>query len=199
MQSVKLGLSSEELRMVTDPSVILTKNAIIAKVYDMFGMVAEIQRQLPLPDEALHIAPKISRGENYKGLPYVMLDYPRLFTSGHVLAIRTHFWWGNYFSVVLHLKGQYKERYISTLLDHYEKFCDDGYQFCAVQDEWEHELAGPWYKAVSTMTFREFENALRQMPFVKLAKKFPLEDWDDMQESLGKEYTKLNGLLMLVP
>ena len=55
-------------------------------------------------------SPKISKGENYRGLPYVMLDYPRLFGREEVLAIRTFFWWGHGFSVTLHLKGGYRER-----------------------------------------------------------------------------------------
>src|SRR6187549_876336 len=107
MQKVKLVLSEEELRIVSDPGIILTKNAIITKVYDLFGILAGEQIQFQYPGEAGAIPPKISRGENYKGLPYVVLDYPRLFTSEHVFAIRTHFWWGNYFSVTLHLKGQF--------------------------------------------------------------------------------------------
>ena len=32
-----------------------------------------------LPGDIAAIAPKIARGENYLGLPYVMLDYPRYF------------------------------------------------------------------------------------------------------------------------
>lgn len=199
MQSVKLGLSAEELRMVTDPSVILTKNAIIAKVYDMFGVIAEKQQAMQFPQDALTVSPKISRGENYKGLPYVMLDYPRLFTSAHVLAIRTHFWWGNYFSVTLHLKGLYKDRYVPALLNYYPEFCNEEYFLCSGQDEWEHELAPPSFTAVSDLSFQMFENLVREMPFVKLARQFPLEDWDKMHESIGRAQLELSRILMLVP
>ena len=41
-----------------------------------------------LPAEMLFHSPKISKGENYKGLPYVMLDYPRCFGKTDIFAIR---------------------------------------------------------------------------------------------------------------
>jgi len=41
MQNAKLGLSEQELSLLMDPAVILTKIAIIATVYDLFGIVYE--------------------------------------------------------------------------------------------------------------------------------------------------------------
>ena len=49
--------------------------------------------------------PKIAKGENYLQLPYVLLDYPRCFDKENIFAIRTMFWWGNFFSITLHLSG----------------------------------------------------------------------------------------------
>ena len=72
-----------------------------------------------LPAEVAEISPKISKGENYNGLPYVMFDYPRFFTKENVFAVRTFFWWANYFSVTLHLKGEYKEMFAETIFKKY--------------------------------------------------------------------------------
>jgi len=81
MANVKL--SDAEMKLVTDASFILTKNHIINKVYHLFGELSTIfetiAKQQHLPEDILQVSPKISRGENYESLPWVMLDYPRYF------------------------------------------------------------------------------------------------------------------------
>src|SRR5580693_8742254 len=113
MNSAKIHLSADELLLVKNGEWILTKNLIIGKVYALFGTLAEhLQNQIngsDLPGQIGIISAKISKGENYNGLPYVMLDCPRLFTQQNVFSIRTFFWWGNYFSVTLHLKGEFQQ------------------------------------------------------------------------------------------
>src|SRR5580700_4684754 len=103
MDEAKIRLSVEELELVENAEWILTKNRIIDKVQNLFGILAVKMKTeletISLPDEPLQTNPKISKGENYNGLPYVILDYPRLFSKENVFAIRTMFWWGNYFSV----------------------------------------------------------------------------------------------------
>ncbi|HEY6901247.1 MAG TPA: hypothetical protein VI233_11410, partial [Puia sp.] len=126
MNVAKLQLSSEETRLVMDSGVILTKNSIIKKTVGLFAGLADEYRTAWAPGHAGEAgeagvpgaqgaSPKISKGENYKGLPYVMLDYPRLFGREDVLAIRTFFWWGHGFSVTLHLKGEYRQQYLPVL------------------------------------------------------------------------------------
>ena len=94
-EQANVSLSAVELQLVTDPGWILTKNGIIQKVYDLFGSLSAsyvaLAKELAVPEELLLMPPKISRGEQYKGLPYVMLDYPRCFGKEDVLAVRTFF------------------------------------------------------------------------------------------------------------
>ena len=81
-EKAKVSLSAFEYQLVTDESFILTKNTIIQKVYTLFGNLSDDYHALLLriPDSP---SPKISKGENYKGLPYVMLDHPRIFSQDH--------------------------------------------------------------------------------------------------------------------
>ena len=49
MDDAKIGLSEEELTLATDPRVILTKNAVIDKVYQLFGRLSvEMQERIRL-------------------------------------------------------------------------------------------------------------------------------------------------------
>ena len=117
MDTSKIQLSAEEMQLVSNSAWILTKHRIIEKVYRLFGdCAAEMQvylaeRKALLPGEVFRLPPKISKGEQYEALPYVVLDYPRFFTAEEVFAVRSFFWWGHYFSITLHLKGKFQQQY----------------------------------------------------------------------------------------
>jgi hypothetical protein len=198
MDVAKLALSEEELRLVMDPGIILTKNAIIAKVYDLFGELAEQMREeLVLPAEAAAISPKISRGESYQGLPYVMLDYPRYFTADHVLAIRTFFWWGNFFSVNLHLKGRYQELYKPGLLRHFDQLASGQYAIAVSENEWQHHTGSEEFRQLINMDEKDFAAFLDSHPFVKLSASFSLDQWQNMDVLLQgsrRELCRIVGL-----
>src|SRR5688572_30593643 len=110
MQSpAKIQLSTLELELVNNTEWILTKNGIIEKVKKLLHDIQMAQHEVliaaqdQLPAEVLMPSPKISRGENYKGLPYLILDNPRFFDKQDIFAIRTMFWWGHFFSITLHV------------------------------------------------------------------------------------------------
>ena len=81
----KIMLSEQEQQIVNDTQWILTKQAIIQKVYYLFNEQVPVITALfsgTNPEHTgklLSAVPKISKGENYNGLPYVILDYPSLF------------------------------------------------------------------------------------------------------------------------
>ena len=109
----KITLSDKELSLVTNADWILTKQIVIEKVYRMFsGSIPSLQslmmqEQVKLPPEARSSIPKIYKGENYLQLPYVMFDYPRSFNKENIFALRTMFWWANFFSITLHISGDH--------------------------------------------------------------------------------------------
>src|ERR1700754_2966749 len=144
MKAANLQLSPEEIRLVTEPGWILTKNSIIKKVVGLFAGLSEEYRAI-LSSEP---SPKISKGENYQGLPYVMLDYPRLFCRENVLAIRTFFWWGHSFSVTVHLKGTYREQYLPALQQRWGELAAAGFHVGISEDEWRHEHIPETYRPI---------------------------------------------------
>jgi len=144
MKDANLQLSPEEMRLVMQPDWILTKNSIIRKVVGLFAVLSEEYRGLLESP----VSPKISKGENYQGLPYVMLDYPRLFGREDVLAIRTFFWWGHAFSVTLHLKGEWMRRYLPVLRDRWQQLAAAGFCIGVSDDEWRHEHVEENYRPI---------------------------------------------------
>ncbi len=196
----KIGLSAEELRLVTDPSFILTKNAIIEKVFDMFGELTLRMQQAVKPfsyewNEVLEISPKISRGENYLGLPFVILDYPRYFRPHDIFAIRTMFWWGNFMSITVHLKGNYREHYHQRIIEEFPNLCEQGFYTAVGMDEWEHHFGEDNYIPVSLIEPDEWLELYDARNFTKLAVKFPLEEWNKLPERLIAGYISILDVL----
>src|SRR5688500_11464948 len=145
IESAKIQFSAEEMELLKNCDWILTKNRIIEKLSAGLEQLAvkvrnELLAYYPLISEQLLAAGyKVSRGEKYQGLPYLMLDFPRIFGKEDVLAIRVLFWWGKFFSITLHTKGKYAVR-IAKLLDA-AKHDDDELLVSFSGDEWNHDLA----------------------------------------------------------
>jgi hypothetical protein len=191
----KVQLSAEEMRLVRDPAWILTKNSVIQKVVGMFAGLSEAIRaggahRVAPPRRAPSSGgtqpttePKISRGENYKGLPWVMLDYPRVFGREDVYAIRLFFLWGYAFSVTLHLKGVYKERFLPAIRARWAELAAAGFEVSIADDEWVHEHTAETYGPLADIGGR---------PWLKLSARVGLEHWDEAPERLSA----LHHLLM---
>lgn len=183
MSEAKIKLSEDELLLVQNAGVILTKNAIIQKTIGLFSMVAEdMQTELekePLPVAIRVTPPKISRGENYKGLPYVMLDYPRVFTRENIFAVRTMFWWGNYFSMTLHLKGAYKEMFSGSIKRNIPYLAEKSFGICISSEQWQHELEEGNYIPLLRITENQLHGIIENKQFLKLSAKAGFPQWND--------------------
>lgn len=188
--STKIQLSAEELSLVQNAGWLLTKNTIIGKVFDLFGDIAhEVRDKLTAAEGRFHEgvltpSPKISKGENYKGLPWVMLDYPRFFNRNDTLAVRTMFWWGHFFSVTLHLKGQYKKQYQQHLLHNLPLLAERGFYICISDDEWRHEFEEDNYTPLSQLHVTAVEKIMINNNFCKLSAKISLPQWNQSKELL---------------
>ena len=190
--SAKIQLSEEELNLVQNAQWLLTKNTIIGKVYELFGELAHEWRNrlngqpapVKLQATLLQPGPKISKGENYNGLPWVMLDYPRVFGKEDVFAVRTMFWWGHFLSVTLHLKGTYKQQYSTLLLNNLPLLAQHDFYLCISEDEWRHEFAEDNYLLLSQLSSGEVEKIWQASDFCKLSAKISLRQWNQSKDLL---------------
>jgi hypothetical protein len=150
-----------------------------------------------LPAKILGSSPKISKGENYQGLPYLILDYPRLFEHENIFAVRTMFWWGHFFSVTLHLSGIYKKEAEENLIASYGAMKEKGYYCYINEDQWKHHFEGDNYIFLSGMSKEDFEKSVRRKSFFKIANKISLQQWDDAEEILLRFFREIIEMLVL--
>ncbi len=182
-------LDGYELGLVQNAGMLYAKNNIIKKVVDLFSQLSEEYKKCAenfFPSEYLEHGPKISKGEKYLDLPYVILDYPRIFTKENKFAVRTLFWWGHSFSIHLHLAGVYKTLFEKTIASEINKGIFNGWYIGVNQDEWQHHFSDDNYVLLNNIG--QFKHSL---PFIKLAKKIPLNEWNNIHEFFLENFCQI--------
>lgn len=113
MKGSKLVFSAGETVFLENREWILTKHRLMRRIGEAFGEIAAQLQQSWQPVQAimpelLAAGPKISTGERYDDMPWIMLDFPRKLTGDNgFFALRTFFWWGHYFSIQWIVSGSY--------------------------------------------------------------------------------------------
>ena len=194
MQQTKIQFLPAEMELVSSPDIILTKNGILQKIKSFLEEVQIKQQEIlqqyssQMPGEVLKVSPKISRGENYKGLPWLVLDNPRHFEHNNIFAIRTMFWWGNFFSITLHLSGRHKKNLLEKISAHRSLLAENNFYIYTGKKEWEHDFAPESYKKISSLNSNEFMNSLLENAFLKLAVKFQMDELNVIEDELYRNY-----------
>jgi len=182
--SKTLAFSSQEMTILSDKDFLLTKKVALEKIMRLLGNLALNLQQLPIhqgfqfPEGADTQLGKISKGENYKGLPYMVLDFPKLFHKKDIFTYRSMFWWGNHFSFALHLGGVYALQYQEIILQNLEKLQQNEVFFCVNDTPWEYDFEAENYCNIADLDKTQIEEHIAANGFIKLSRSLPLQDWE---------------------
>lgn len=198
MSLTKIHLSQEELRLVNDKQWILTKNNIIKKIMHLLSDLEQVQKDIldrstSIPAEVRKVSSKISKGENYKGLPWLVLDHPRWFEQDNYFAIRTMFWWGTFFSTTLQISGRYKSEFGQKLLERLKKD-ETGFMLCINDDPWHHHFERDNFIALEEID-KELWKIISSRSFIKIGKTIAIGDPVETIRLLSEDYAALVKLL----
>ncbi len=179
-----MHLTEKELLILQDTDFLLTKAAALKKIS---GLLEETREELKrcvensnfsFPDGTELLNGKISRGENYRTLPYIVLDYPTLFSKNSVFAYRTMFWWGNFFSATLHIEGVALDNYKNTITLNLNRLLKKDIYIGVGDTPWQYHYEEANYVLLSN-AHRDF---ITNSKFLKLSKKIELKKWNDVSE-----------------
>jgi hypothetical protein len=149
-------------------------------------------------DEAITLnSPKISRGENYLGFPWMILDYPRLFSKSSVFAIRTLCWYGNSMSITFHLSGMSLEKYKVLILKNLSKLKGQSYWISKGAEEWDHSITNENYLKLDDF-IDENNRVLKTNYFdkyLKISKQISFNEWKEIPRIHYETTTNLLSLL----
>lgn len=175
--------TDEELEILKDNRFLMVKNELSQKVIAYLSDIEralhqEINKSIFVFQQGTFIkAGKISKGEQYQGLPYFILDYPRLFTQKEVFSFRTMLWWGHHFSCTLHLSGPLlennKEKICVAILERNDLF------FCVNSSPWEYHYQKNNYLNINELTKEDLLHQINKNGFIKLSNYIPVDLWSE--------------------
>lgn len=197
------SLTAEEQALVVNAEWLYLKNNVLRKVMALMGQLQlalqahPVTDIFPFPEHTLQAGGKISRGERYKELPYIMLDYPRSFSRDNIFAFRTMFWWGHYFVATLHLAGEEKEKHSHAIASAWQQLAEHQFQVYLQEDDpWQHDLENGNYKLISAIPVLEFKQLIARRSFIKLAKPYSFEEWGKIVPEVVRDYALLLQVLV---
>ena len=175
-------LTKKEIDLIKNKEFLITKTIIIKKIYDLFE---EVRQKL---NEAICNASfnfplavdtkigKIFRGENYNMLPYINLDYPKLFDGNDIFTFRTMFLWGSFYSSTLHLSGKYLAEYKNNIISNLHNYLNEDLYICVHDSPWQYHYGTDNYVKLT----KDNIDLIEKMKFLKLNMRFELSDYDKL-------------------
>ena len=162
-------LSEQEKFLWNNSYVFLTKKKIIDKIYIECGRIIDSIKQTDFyKSSSIEFQnPKISKGENYLGLPWVMLDFPCVFGLENIFAFRVFFYWGKEINSFLILKGNYLNQFSSNIKNNHGSPDFENLLMCCNENIWQHHIDENYIPLNSGSTID-----LTNKQFIKLAIKF---------------------------
>lgn len=176
-----------DIALIEDTHFLLQKAAILSYLTDELHSLGqelkEIAKHSLFPEDILKTSPKVSRGENYKGLPYLVLDYPRVFGQTDRFAFRVLFWWGHFVSASLYVSGSYLDTYLDKILLPDQK--RDQLLISINASPWVHDLE-EGHVELRSLSTEAIQQLVREIGYLKLSARLPLSDIVQLS-SFGKE------------
>lgn len=173
------NFNSAEIELLLNQGMIEEKLLVLKKITELLQQLGfEAEKQLPVFLNSKRA--KVSKGENLKGFPFRVLDYPRIFTEKDVFAFRTLFWWGNCITFTLHLKG-------SFLTDNYRKLEKLTGQYAKTLylsksgDEWSNNVSENNFSTLGSDSFNKI--SFHEIPFLKIVQQNPISQINNLSES----------------
>lgn len=189
-----MDFSEKEISLMMDIDFVRTKSIVMNKILEMFSHIRDDLKKMTSfsPDGNFPIAGgKISRGENYRQLPYVVLDCPGHFSRHHIFAFRTMFWWGHFFSATLHLQGNYLEQYRQKIEHSISKLSNSAIYISVGDTPWEYHYEPDNYIPLSLNHLPHIRNAV----FLKFSQRYELTSWETVPEKVLRFYSLLLDVL----
>ncbi|MFT6866363.1 MAG: hypothetical protein ACJA08_001194 [Cyclobacteriaceae bacterium] len=191
--------TAEEINILTDQKFLLLKDSIAPKVIQYLSVIERALKDeigksnFSYPPGTFIQSGKISKGENYRKLPYFVLDYPRLFTQKEVFAFRTMLWWGNQFSCTLHIGGALlkivKEEKLQDLAKQKDLY------FCIADTPWEYHFDETNYQLTSHMDATNMMEHMHKNNFLKISRYIPVDQWSRYKMFTLESFARLLSLL----
>jgi hypothetical protein len=186
MRNSEIKLTKEELDFSASTRYPLLKHSIVTRINTRFELLGEILRRelepYHLPGDNSF---KITRGDNYRLMPYLILDYPRISSKEFPVLFRTMFWWGHFYSLNMLVRNDFvnSREFIGTLQGSGLKKL----KLFTGNDLWEQDLDLDAFVSLKTCDLESLGGKDRLLAYTRIGKKVTF----GRQEKLEKKAVEL--------
>ncbi|MEY4875427.1 MAG: hypothetical protein RL708_576 [Bacteroidota bacterium] len=165
-----ISLSDLQKSIWFNTDLFLHKKEITSKIYASSSTIIEsIKTTSFCVNTALQFQnPKISKGENYNNLPWVMVDFPCIFSIKNIFAFRIFFLWGTEINFFFLLKGIFLNQYLPYILQNIYKEEFKDVLICRHENLWQHHI-DETYTSIQSLNIEQIKLKIEQQGFLKLA------------------------------
>lgn len=146
-------LNNDEFNLITDTWYpLLKKNATLKIKAQLAALGQELELLMP------GFGSKISSGENFLNLPYMVLDYPKIAGNNFPFLFRTLFWWGHAASFQVLVRTQASPELGERLVE----LCDGQTLVYVGNNIWENNFEASEFVAIANLSEAQKVQVLNQ-------------------------------------
>lgn len=187
--NTKLTFSPQELVAAKNKDFFQHKKNITHAIYAHYGALIDVFKN-EISHHVFHLPKgvniqngKISRGENYEGLPYIILDFPAFFSVENIFAVRNFFWWGHGFSMHFVLSNSFYKKYGKKIEAAKDILARNKFSICVSGTLWNHHFRKENYLRIAAMAESDFSRIIHEKNFIKIAANYSF----DMRHLLSRQ------------
>lgn len=199
-KEAKITVSRDEIIVLQNHEFFEKKRIITGKIYQQFADIVQDANTSSIfsggffPAGTDLTTGKISKGENYLGLPFMVLDFPRFFNTHQIVAVRTMVWWANFISSTFLVSGDRMPGVKKAVLKNLDLLKESETWICISDSPWNHHFQKDNYVLIRELEREETMKILEAGNFIKLARKISIRQINALCP-FAKESFKLYALL----
>lgn len=184
----KILLSKDEIRVLREEAFFRVKRTVTEKFFHQLAETVQAIKstshfdKIHFPEGTDITTGKISKGENYLGLPFIILDFPRFFSQEKIFTFRTMIWWGNFASCTLMISDSVSSSAKRKFQKNFVAFKGKGIFLCVNESPWHHHFGKENFVALHSLSLKEAALILKKQEFLKVATKIPLNQINRLQK-----------------
>jgi hypothetical protein len=187
MRKSKNKLTKHELEFASSVKYPLLKAEVMRKVSQLLQQTGTLlQNEVTINNSTQPLEYKITKGENYQHMPYMVLDYPQIKQAEFPLVCRTMFWWGHYFTFNLIVRTDTLQLLPTAAalgaLKHTLVLVGD--------DLWEQDVHGEAYAKLHKLSIKQLLKRTETKTHLKLTRKIALKHFADVPHKALQTYTE---------
>lgn len=192
-----ISFNNEDIEILSDKDFLLKKKVLSDEVIRLFKVISEEIKQELLrssnPIWSSQFAGKISKGQYYKDLPYIVSDYPRRIDDNGICLFRIIFLWGREFSCNFLATGIVFKNLKNAIENNLMDIDQNAYRYSIEGSPWEHSILDVDLKKLNHL---KNDKKLNTADFIKISRALTINKYESLHEICIKMFRDIIRLTL---